>query len=150
MRGNHSVLESVVADLRAHEPLTTLLPEADAIYQSHPSDDRDYMASVTVTSIFEGSQRHRGALTRNYRIQVTVKTTREWREAYDSRDDQPAGITQQGKILSRVADVLDTTGTSDGPEIPTGGEGGPNPETMDGDRLAMISDWTLQGTYSTD
>lgn len=150
MRGSGDVLESLESDLRDYEPLTSELPTEEAIYIGHPADDRDFMAEVTLTTVFEGSNLHRGALTRDFRVQVTVKVTREWREGYDSRENQPASQTQQARILGYVADVLDTSGTSDGPEIPTGGEGGPEPMEMDDGRLAMASDWTLQGTYSTD
>lgn len=149
-RAAPDILEDVLVDLRNHQPLVELLPEAAAIYAGHPADDRNFKASVTLTAVSDASTPHRGVMERTVWIQATVTAREDWRSWYDSRDDEPSSVTQMGRILARVGDRLDRSKSTTGGEIPLGGEGGPQPQELDDGRLAMSEDWRVAGWYIDD
>lgn len=145
-RGTADVLADLVTELRSDSPLVGQLPAAEAIYQGHPTQDRGYKAAVVLWPVYEGSTRHRGALTRRYRVQVTVKTAQPWREARDA-EAGTTGLTAMHEILDAVAHALDdAAGLA---EIPEGAESGVGPRAMDNGWLAISGDWIVQGHYGT-
>lgn len=139
----------IVTDLRGYQPLVDRLPERQAIYEGHPTDNHGYPVSVTVTSIFDGSTPHRGVTGREFRTQITVVGTRGWRESQDAGPDNPGGrggLAEMQAILGDVADRLDRQkGLST--EIALGSEGGPAPQELDDGRLAISNDWRAAGWY---
>lgn len=148
-RGAHSVLEDVREDLRSYQPLVSALPEADAIYDGHPADDRDYDASITLTVVSDVGTNHRGVSEKTYRIQATVTVRQDWREWYDSRSDERSSVAQMQYLLSLVDDRLGR-GEATSPEIGTGSIGGPMPQELDDGRLAVSEDWRVTGYYPDD
>lgn len=145
MRGTHNVLGDIRDDLRAYDPLVSLLPSPDAIYEGHPADDRDFEASLTLSVASDVSTPHRGVIERTYRVQATVTVRRSWREWYDNRESEPSSQSQMGRMLNLVAERLDRAKPL--PELPHGSEGGPQPRELDDGRLAMSEDWRVTGFY---
>lgn len=145
MRGTADVLKSVIQDLRGHQPLVDLLPERQAIYQAIVSESRGYPIEVTVSPVFEGSTPHRGITQRNYRIQVTVKSTYGWREQQDNTVGTDGHLAMY-EILDTVGERLDRAPGI--PETAQGGAGGPDPIEMEDGRLAVIGDWRVAGWYA--
>jgi hypothetical protein len=146
MRGTANVLQSVVRDLRQHQPLVDLLPNGDrnAIYQSFVMDNRGFPVEVTVSPVFEGSTPHRGILQRDYRVQVTVKATGSWRQEMDATSGTNSTLWLH-EILTEVANRLDRAPGIE--ETAQGGEGSPQPRLMEDGRLGMIGDWLVAGWY---
>lgn len=142
-RGTVDVLDDLIADLRSYQPLVDILPDSEAIYHGHPTDDRGYGAEVTITVIYDGSENHRGVTERNYRFQVTVASTYAWREARD--DEGVGGLPRMMEIMDCVADRCD--GMDGLKEVGLGGEGGPAPQKLEGpgNRLGLIADWRADG-----
>lgn len=148
-RGLSDVLEDVVADLRTTSGVTDHLESPEAIFEGHPAHGGDYPLEVAITPVFDGSSVHRGAVTRTYRVQVTVTTTKRWRDAR-AGEAGTTPTTAMLDVLSAVADRLEAGGGS--PEAPLGAEGGvsPLPGSEPGGRMAISDDWRLRGTYETD
>lgn len=146
-RGTVDVLDDIIADLRDYQALVDLLDGDDeAIYHGWPAESRNHPVAATVTVVYDGSTPHRGVTQRDYRVQVTVKGTYRWREQRDA--EGVGGLPRLLEILDRVADRLDT---ADGiREVAQGGERGPFPQELEGDgnRLAVIGDWRLNGFES--
>ena len=144
MRGAADVMRDAVSDLRDHQPLVDLLPGRQAIYDGHPAEDRGYAAEVAITTVSNTSTPHRGATTRTYRLQATIKTTREWREGHEPAQ---SGTAAMAEIHGRIAERFDhASGLS--AEGSRGGIGGPDPQRLDDGRLAITSDWIVFGAYS--
>ena len=134
----------IEADLRAHDPLLALLPGgADAIYEAHPAEDTDEPAAVILSVISDNSTPGRGVHEKTWRIQVTVKASRPWREA------QSAGGTRaMRRVMDTVGDVLGSRSPISGQnEIGEGSEGGSQAEAMEGGYLAIANDWRVTGFY---
>lgn len=147
-RGLEDVLEDVVRDLRTYDPLLARLPEAEAVYEGLPQEDRDYPVSVTITPIYDGSENYHGQSKRvDYRVQVTVTATDKWRREKD-RESGTTAMSAQYAILDDVADRLDQARGSQ--ELPLGSETGPTPQPMESGRVAVIGDWRIRGFYTTD
>lgn len=149
-RGSADVLMSVVGDLRNHQPLIDLLPSRRAVYAGHPTDDYGFPISVTITPIYEGSVPHRGVIQRDYRVQVTVVSTYEWRE---QREPNPGALFSMNRILDRVGDRLDRAPGFE--EIAQESVGGVTPQWVTGEgeeggRMMITLDWRLQGWYIQD
>lgn len=144
MRGRADVLTDVVTELRSRPALTDKLPDAEAVYQGHPTEDRGYAVAVVVTIVSAGSTPHHSAVSRNYRVQVTVTATTPWREAQDNASGTTA-LTEMYAIMDAVGDVLDVGSGID--EYGTGAGGGPGPQQVGDGRLAITDDWFVSGTY---
>ena len=149
-RGSHHIMAEIESDLRAYSPLVAKLPEPEAVYIGHPADDRDYPISVTITVITDQPTLHRGVIGRGYRIQITVKANRDWREWFDTRPDQPASLAEMAEIMHLVGQRLNRAKSVTGGEIPLTTEGGPSPLELDGGRLAISNDWRMAGWYLDD
>lgn len=143
------MLEDVVRDLRSADAVVDHLESADAITQGYPESDDRRPAEVIVVPVYDGSDAHRGAVTKTYRVQVTVTSTKAWRDARANEAGTTA-TTAMLEILDAVGSRLDDAHGTE--EAPLGGESGisPPPEPGDGGRIAITDDWRLRGTYETE
>lgn len=136
------ILIEVVSDLRDYSSLVDKLPERQAIYQAHPSDEPDYKVAVIITPIFDGSTPQRGVISKETRIQVTVKSTRQWREEKDTSG--LTGIGEMQDILRLVGDRLELAYPISGSTVPLGGESGTTPQPSESGRLSITADWRIR------
>lgn len=147
MRGLADVQRDLITELRANTELVGLLPDEQAIYQGYRTREPDYGVSVTLTPVYDGSTRHRGATTRTYRLQLSIDASYGWRETKDSEAGTD-GLLEMNKIFDAAAETLDDA--SGLQEYPEGAEGGPGIIEDDDGGLRIVEDWIVSGTYLTD
>ncbi|WP_135827300.1 hypothetical protein [Halorussus halobius] len=136
--GLHDALVDVITDLRGHDALVSLLDAADtaeAVDEGWPKDEQEHPVVVRVQPVTETStsQREFSTIQRQFRVQVAVVATDDW------RSEQDAPTYRMAEIMAAVADRLDVA--VDAPELLPGGTDSSSWTEVTGDRLALTQDW---------
>lgn len=144
-RSSSDIIADIENDLKNHDPLIQFLPgdNGDEIYESYPAEDTDYHLAIILSIITSNTSPRRGVESKTWRIQVTVKASRPWRESQSS-----GGTRAMRRVMDEVGEVLGKRSPiRNQNEIGQGSDGGSQAEPMDGGYLAIANDWMITGYY---
>lgn len=138
----NDISEEILIDLRSNSDLVDLLPGGqDAIYESHPAEKTDEPVAIILWVVSDVSSPGRAVHEKSWRIQITVKASRPWRESQSS-----PGLRNMQYIMGHVHNVLDRM--DDYHEVGHGSAGGTDPQELEGRYLAIANDWRITGHYA--
>lgn len=147
--GQDDLLYDVVRDLRGYTRLVNRLPDRQSIFQTYRTIEdieHEYPIWIAIQPAYEAPT-HQGAATRRtFRLQATLTTEVEWREAQDRTAGTNATM-EMGEIMSLIADRMEVACAIPSLSLLDGGGGG-SFQPGEGGRLAIVNDWPFQITQT--